>query len=91
MTWLMQCHTVASNSGSVQKVSYLRVKRCITMRDEKKWVEIRGAGANVLESARSFAIVRQLQDAGFERGRADFADGPSAAAIVGQLHGGHFQ
>ena len=61
MAWLeMNCRTVVTDSGGVQKEAYFHGKPCITLRDETEWTELVELGVNILTGADPELIALQI-------------------------------
>ena len=88
MVWLeMNCRSIATDSGGVQKESYFHGKPCVTLRDETEWIELVSLGANVLVAADPHRISQALNDAA---GRSVtqsevYGDGSAAFRVVEAL------
>lgn len=84
---------VVTDSGGVQKESYLQGTPCVTVRRETEWVELLACGWNRLaDPADPTAMVQAFaQQLGFDPRQPRpmlFGDGHAAEAIVAHLQGG---
>jgi UDP-GlcNAc3NAcA epimerase len=63
MIWLLlNCSTVITDSGGLQKEAYFFKKPCITVREETEWVELVSHGANTLTGADADKILEAFRD-----------------------------
>lgn len=63
MMWLLDhASLVLTDSGGLQKESYLFDTPCVTLRDQTEWVELIDAGANTLAGADTQKIVQLAKD-----------------------------
>lgn len=87
MVWLeLNCGSIATDSGGVQKEAYFHGKPCVTMRDETEWVELVEAGWNTLVGADADAISAALSDPRCPPGRAElYGDGTAAEQVLDHL------
>lgn len=59
MIWLLEhCKLVMTDSGGLQKEAFFFSRPCITLRDETEWVELVGAGVNVLAGSSKERILK---------------------------------
>lgn len=87
IVWLqMNCRSVATDSGGMQKEAYFHRKPCVTLRDETEWVELVDGGYNVLCGADSEAIEKAVREA-TQPGeyRILYGDGSASNQVVERL------
>jgi UDP-N-acetylglucosamine 2-epimerase (non-hydrolysing) len=89
---MMGARAVVTDSGGIQKETYLLGVRCVTMRDSTEWPETLAGGMNVLVGADPGRIVQAITDQGRPRrprGHPFGAPGASRriAAVLGGLEG----
>lgn len=89
---MMNSKKIVTDSGGVQKESYLLGIPCITVRKSTEWVETVEAGANILTDANTANIVNAVKDwlppaRAFSKKRLIFGIGKSSEKIKHSLLG----
>jgi len=85
LSLLDNCQFVLTDSGGLQKESYLKRKYCITMRDETEWVELVENKVNFIAGADESKILDHFQcvkNKPFTTAEGLYGDGNSAKQIV---------
>ncbi len=83
---MMKAKKILTDSGGVQKESYLLGIPCITVRKNTEWVETIQVGANILTDTNTDKIVKAVKDwkpnpRVFNKSRPIFGDGTSSEKI----------
>jgi UDP-N-acetylglucosamine 2-epimerase (non-hydrolysing) len=81
---------IVTDSGGVQKESYILATPCITVRKSTEWIETVEAGGNILTDTNTDKIVRAVRDwmppqLVFNRSNAIFGDGRTSEKIKNSL------
>ncbi|KQZ79831.1 UDP-N-acetyl glucosamine 2-epimerase [Rhodanobacter sp. Root561] len=90
MIWLeMNCRSIATDSGGVQKEAYFHGKSCVTMREETEWVELVDLGCNKLTGPNAGKIAQAILDdaAVPESARGIYGSGSSGEKILDSIYG----
>jgi UDP-GlcNAc3NAcA epimerase len=88
MVWLeINCRSIATDSGGVQKEAYFHGKPCVTLRNETEWVELVSMGVNRLVGASAEDIAQALNDDRSAVFESDiYGDGNSAVKIIESIN-----
>ena len=87
---LMNCNSVITDSGGLQKEAFFFQKYCVTLRDETEWVELIDHGFNVLTGANTNRILEtyhKMVNKSSDINIKLYGNGNSRKAIVDSLFG----